>query len=198
MTTTMNALNSASIVQAEFIRLTTSTDTYYFCNAADLIALRRVPARFFGVFMSVNPVIAAVAGFALGGWLCRRGLAGLRDGLAVDNTPTAKAGSAALGLVGLRERAAAIRASFEAIFNGQSGVPVRPEQVHRLQWLGGALHHLVERIEVATNEGTQTAWVLATNVYVKGPLGWRLAAHHASPGTPHESTEVVEAPSVLH
>jgi inner membrane transporter RhtA len=33
--------------------------------AADLIALRRVPARFFGVFMSVNPVIAAVAGIVL-------------------------------------------------------------------------------------------------------------------------------------
>jgi inner membrane transporter RhtA len=30
--------------------------------AADLLALRRVPARFFGVFMSVNPVFAALTG----------------------------------------------------------------------------------------------------------------------------------------
>jgi inner membrane transporter RhtA len=29
---------------------------------ADLLALRRVPARFFGVFMSVNPVFAALTG----------------------------------------------------------------------------------------------------------------------------------------
>ena len=29
---------------------------------ADLLALRRVPARFFGVFMSVNPVLAALVG----------------------------------------------------------------------------------------------------------------------------------------
>ena len=29
---------------------------------ADLQALRRVPARFFGVFMSVNPVFAALTG----------------------------------------------------------------------------------------------------------------------------------------
>ena len=29
---------------------------------ADLLALRRVPAHFFGVFMSVNPVVAAVVG----------------------------------------------------------------------------------------------------------------------------------------
>ena len=33
--------------------------------AADLIALRRVPARFFGMFMSVHPVLAALAGLAL-------------------------------------------------------------------------------------------------------------------------------------
>jgi inner membrane transporter RhtA len=33
--------------------------------ALDLIALRRVPARFFGMFMSVHPVLAALAGLAL-------------------------------------------------------------------------------------------------------------------------------------
>ncbi|MEZ0091894.1 inner membrane transporter RhtA [Streptacidiphilus sp. EB129] len=40
---------------------------------ADLLALRRVPARFFGLFMSVNPMLAALAGLvALGqalGWV---------------------------------------------------------------------------------------------------------------------------------
>ncbi|MCY1137183.1 EamA family transporter [Actinoplanes sp. Pm04-4] len=33
--------------------------------AADVIALRRVPARFFGVFMSIHPVLAALAGLLL-------------------------------------------------------------------------------------------------------------------------------------
>jgi inner membrane transporter RhtA len=32
---------------------------------ADLLALRQVPARFFGVFMSVNPVLAALIGLAI-------------------------------------------------------------------------------------------------------------------------------------
>ena len=32
---------------------------------ADMLALRRVPARFFGIFMSVNPVLAAAAGAVL-------------------------------------------------------------------------------------------------------------------------------------
>jgi inner membrane transporter RhtA len=39
--------------------------------ALDLIALRRVPARFFGMFMSVHPVLAAVAGMALLGQALR-------------------------------------------------------------------------------------------------------------------------------
>ena len=83
--------------------------------------------------------------------------------------------------------AAAIRASFESVFTN-GGLRLRPEQMHRLQQPGFALHHLVERLDVATEEGAQTAWVLATNVYVKTTLGWRLAAHHASPGGPDEPT----------
>ncbi|MDP1899509.1 MAG: nuclear transport factor 2 family protein [Rubrivivax sp.] len=94
--------------------------------------------------------------------------------------------------------AAAIRASFEAIF-ANGGIPVQPEQVHRLQHLGSALHHLVERIVVAGEAGPQTAWVLATNHYIKTTLGWRLASHHASPGTPHELPALGgDAPSTLH
>lgn len=95
---------------------------------------------------------------------------------------------------------AAIRASFEAIF-GNGAVPAVPEQVHSVQWLGGALHHLVERIEVPGEGGgaaTQTAWVLATNVYVKTPQGWRMVAHHASPGSLQEMPGPGDAPATLH
>ena len=92
----------------------------------------------------------------------------------------------------------AIRASFEAIFAG-GGVPAQPGQVHRLNWLGGALHHLVERIDMRTSEGPQTAWVLATNVYLKTAQGWRLAAHHASPGNAHEPAPPSgDGPGTLH
>ncbi len=92
----------------------------------------------------------------------------------------------------------AIRASFSAIF-ANGGIPVQPEQVRRMQWHGAAVHHVVERITVPAEQGTQSAWVLATNVYVKGALGWRLAAHHASPGNAHElPTLGGDAPSTLH
>jgi len=93
--------------------------------------------------------------------------------------------------------APAIRASFGAIF-ANGAIPVVPEQVRRLEWHGGAVHHLVERIRVATPEGEQTAWVLATNVFVKTAHGWRMVAHHASPGSPHAPVVVGDAPAVLH
>ncbi len=99
---------------------------------------------------------------------------------------------------------AAIRASFEAIF-ASGGVPVQPEQVHALNLMGTVVHHLVERITVDTPEGQQTGWVLATNVYVKTPLGWRLAAHHASPAGAQEppaqrpgSANTPSTPNTLH
>lgn len=53
----------------------------------------------------LHPVFLVPASTALGIWLCREGLGGLRDGLAVANTPTAKVSSAALGLVELEGRA---------------------------------------------------------------------------------------------
>jgi ketosteroid isomerase-like protein len=49
-----------------------------------------------------------------------------------------------------------------------------------------------------TPAGPQTAWVVATNVYLKTALGWRLVSHHASPGSPHETQDIVEAGSTLH
>ena len=91
----------------------------------------------------------------------------------------------------------AIRAAFEAMFsNGR--INAHPERLRRLHTLDAAVHNLVERIELQTAEGPRTGYVLATNVYLKTAHGWRMVAHHASPGTAHESTEVVEAPSVLH
>jgi ketosteroid isomerase-like protein len=92
----------------------------------------------------------------------------------------------------------AIRAAFESLF-AAGGVPVRPEQVHRIHPPGCALHHLVERLDVVTDGGPHTAWVLATNFYIQTPRGWRLASHHASPGSPHTLPAVAaDTPSTLH
>jgi ketosteroid isomerase-like protein len=93
--------------------------------------------------------------------------------------------------------AGAIRAAFDAMFaNGT--INARPEKVRRLQTHSCAVHSVLEHIHVMTTEGPQSAWVVATNVYLKTAQGWRLVSHHASPGSPREVQEVVEAASTLH
>ncbi len=88
---------------------------------------------------------------------------------------------------------AAVRASFEAIF-AAGAVPLVPQQVHRLQTLTCAVHHLTERIE---SEGA-VGFAVATNVYVKTAQGWRMAAHHASAAEPEVHAGAADAPSTLH
>ena len=93
--------------------------------------------------------------------------------------------------------AAAIRAAFESIFSN-GAVNAQPEKVRRLQTHTCAVHSVLEHIRVMTTEGPQSGWVIATNVYVKGTQGWRLVAHHASPGSPREVQDLVEVAAVLH
>jgi uncharacterized protein (TIGR02246 family) len=92
---------------------------------------------------------------------------------------------------------AAIRASFEAIF-ANGAIPLQPQDVRRLHTLGCAVHHVVERIAIPDEQGLRVAWVLATNVYVKTPVGWRMVVHHASPGSEAAAPAAGETPSTLH
>ena len=92
---------------------------------------------------------------------------------------------------------AAVRASFAAVFANGS-VLVQPEHVKRVLAMGTAMHSVLERIDIVTAEGPRTGWIVATNVYVKTALGWRMVAHHASPGGADAPPDVGEPPSVLH
>ena len=91
----------------------------------------------------------------------------------------------------------AIRATFEAMFANGS-IRARPERVRKIESVGCCVHHLIEKVEVSTPAGPREAWVIATNVYHRTAQGWRLVAHHASPGTASELQEVSQAPQVLH
>jgi ketosteroid isomerase-like protein len=93
--------------------------------------------------------------------------------------------------------AAAIRASFEAMFE-RGAIEVHPEKVRRLSSHSCAVHSVLERVEVPVPAGRESAWVVATNVYLKGAQGWRLVAHHASPGAPGVAQDIVESTGVLH
>lgn len=91
----------------------------------------------------------------------------------------------------------AIRAAFEAMFvNGR--VQITLERIHKIESLASAVHHLVERVEAMTPQGPIQAYVIATNVYHKTAQGWRLVAHHTSPGTVKDTAGVATKPPVLH
>lgn len=92
----------------------------------------------------------------------------------------------------------AIRAAFDAIFGHEGTIQVKPQAIRRIESTASAVHNVMEHIEVMTGDGPVQAYVLATNVYHQTPKGWRLVAHHASPGTQDETQEVNQATQVLH
>ena len=92
---------------------------------------------------------------------------------------------------------AAIRAAFEAMFS-HGTVRARPAQVHRVQALASAVHNVLEHVEVLLPDGPREAFVIATNVYHKTAQGWRMVAHHASPGTSKEVQESDVPQPMLH
>ncbi|QRR34030.1 nuclear transport factor 2 family protein [Hydrogenophaga sp. YM1] len=91
----------------------------------------------------------------------------------------------------------AIRATFEAMFANGS-VMAMPEKLHRHDDGHCAVHSVVERVAVLGDDGPRHAFVLATNVYIKTAQGWRLIAHHASPGTRTEPAEASAQKPLLH
>jgi len=92
---------------------------------------------------------------------------------------------------------AAVRAGFEALFSNGS-VQAHPEKVRRLDAGHCSVHSVVERVAVMSDDGMQHAWVVATNVYAKTAQGWRMVAHHASPGIRTEPVEVLAVQPILH
>ena len=90
---------------------------------------------------------------------------------------------------------AAIRASWEAVF-ARGGIDIKPVERHVLHATMTATHNVIEVIGHDSDEA-QNRHVLATNIYLKTPAGWRIMLHHASiaPGAaPMESPP----PSTLH
>ena len=93
--------------------------------------------------------------------------------------------------------AVAIRNSFEIMF-GHGPIRSFPERLHKLETITSAVHNLIERVEIFTAEGAQIAFVTSTNVYMRTAEGWRMVAHHASPGTPPEIHSDIDTPTILH
>lgn len=89
---------------------------------------------------------------------------------------------------------AEIRASWQAIFE-QGGVHIQPIQLHVMQNMMASTHSVLEQMRSGDPE--QDLHILATNVYIKTPQGWRIAVHHASVA-PGRAPIDVRGPTTLH
>ena len=87
---------------------------------------------------------------------------------------------------------AAIRASWSKILE-HGGLHIMPSQLHETHNLMSSVHTVVEGTTATSGE---PAHLLATNVYIKTPRGWRIVLHHVSvaPG----AVQVDTPTQVLH
>ncbi|TFW04746.1 DUF4440 domain-containing protein [Oxalobacteraceae bacterium OM1] len=90
---------------------------------------------------------------------------------------------------------ASIRSAWEQIFE-QGGVNIRPVQLHVTQNVMTSVHNIIEEVH-RTVSRQRDVHILATNVYMKTPQGWRIVSHHASvvPGEAPPDTPVT---ALLH
>ena len=91
----------------------------------------------------------------------------------------------------------AVRAAFAATL-ATGPVHITIEHVRRMESAVCAVHHVTEKVQAMTSEGLQTAFVIATNVYLRTPQGWRMVAHHASAGMPQDLPDISEPRLTLH
>lgn len=89
---------------------------------------------------------------------------------------------------------AAIREAWRRIFDGGPRLKVRLSGGTVVHTPFSAVHTMIEHVSVRDDE-SKRAPIIATNVFVRSALGWRLVLHHASPAPPDS---VNETPKVLH
>ncbi|HKI65310.1 MAG TPA: nuclear transport factor 2 family protein [Burkholderiales bacterium] len=93
-----------------------------------------------------------------------------------------------------------VRESWRQIFAGGAGARVQVSLQALTSGVMFAVHSVLESFAV---EGeAQPAPVVATNVYLRTPAGWRMLVHHASPAPQRARSQaqpaVRETPKILH
>ena len=92
----------------------------------------------------------------------------------------------------------AVKESWQEILSN-GGLPIRHARCVTLNSMMSATHSLIETITVQGPEGPAQAFCFATNVYHKGPTGWRLVMHHASAAPAQAgSLDLHDIPGLLH
>jgi ketosteroid isomerase-like protein len=93
-----------------------------------------------------------------------------------------------------------VRESWHQIFTGGTGARVQVSLQALTTGVMFAVHSVLESL--ALEGEAQSAPVIATNVYLRTPAGWRMLAHHASPSPAQARGRAQQAaretPKILH
>ena len=88
----------------------------------------------------------------------------------------------------------AVRIGWEQLFAGETKLSFRLDEIVVIETVGLAMQSAVEHVTVGNDPKARGA-AIATNVYLRTPLGWRIVVHHASPAP---ATAVVAPAGPLH
>ncbi len=91
----------------------------------------------------------------------------------------------------------AIRAAWRETF-ANGAVHVRPTQTHVLQTAVVSMHSVIEQVLLNHDGQTSIISLIASNVFFKGPRGWRLVLHHASPLPEDKTPRPANSEGYLH
>jgi len=89
---------------------------------------------------------------------------------------------------------APVRDAWRRVFENGARLRVHLLALTTVQGPFTAVHSVIEQISLPGRK-QMAAPVAATNVYVRGALGWRMVVHHASPVSP---ASIGDAPQILH
>jgi len=92
-----------------------------------------------------------------------------------------------------------VREAWRLMFAGGAGMRVQITQQVAVTGMMVAVHSVHENITVAGEQRARPPMV-ATNVYLRTPAGWRMIVHHASPapGEAAPPSPASAAPKTLH
>ena len=88
----------------------------------------------------------------------------------------------------------AVRIGWEQLFAGETKLSFRLDEIVVIETVGLAMQSAVEHVTVGNDPKARGA-AIATNVYLRTPLGWRIVVHHASAAP---ATAVVAPAGPLH
>jgi ketosteroid isomerase-like protein len=73
----------------------------------------------------------------------------------------------------------AVRSGWDQLFSGDASLTFRLQEIVVIESVGMAMQSAIEVVSLGA-DGSTRGYAVATNVFLRTPVGWRLLVHHAS------------------